>query len=240
MSAPAASRTFAAFGLGWKCIWWAMATLFVSCALELNTMDFPFQWTLLTCHLETSGILPQKVTGQWLFYLFLLDILLLSRLQEPVLTHFSKLGRPGYLWRGEWTIVDMISSAFLSNSLSSRQDLSPGKNGRDGVLFLPTEGLTENKQWPNPPRVTSLYLVGRPFSSAILWQVPRTLRIALWDYCSSHPRKRPHNFINRSCLVSFTPRPHNSCYLPGQCQVPPPTIFIRHNALSLLKIIDLS
>lgn len=199
LSALAASCTFAAFGLSWKCIWWAMATLFVSCALECNTIDFPSQWTLPTCHLEASGILPQKATGRWLFFpLLLLDMLLLSRLQEPGLTHFSKSERLGYLWRGEWAIVDMISSAFLYNSLSSRWDLSPGRNGRGGVLFLHIEGLTQNKQWPNPPRVTSLYSLGRPSSSAILWQVPRTLRLPLWDYFNSHQFREARGLITLS------------------------------------------
>lgn len=71
-----------------------MATYFVSCALEPNTIYFSFQWTLLTCHLETSGIFNHRklLDGDCSFPL-LLGVLLLPRIQEPALTRFSKLWR---------------------------------------------------------------------------------------------------------------------------------------------------
>lgn len=209
MSAPAASCTFAAFGLSSKCIWRTMATLFVSYALERNTTDFPFRWTLLACHLETSGILPQKVTGRWLFFLLLLlDMLLLSGHQEPVLNPFFQIGETRVFVEG-WVGYCRLDT-FLCNSLSSRWDLSPGRSGRDGALFLLVEGLPENKQWPNPPRVSYLitHWEGHPLQ-------------LFHGRCQEHwgflfgitlvaiKGKRPHNFINRPCLVSFThPPPH--------------------------------
>ena len=123
-------------------------------------------------------------------------------------------------WWREVDNVDMTPSAFHFNSSSSRWWPFPWeKSQRWSFPFLLVWSMTEmntatfltksTRTYALKSHPNHTYFLGRPYSWAAMFHVPRPHRLPVWNYVWSHARKEASPpYSQTSFFTSLLPRGH--------------------------------